>query len=1075
LDLEQLVIVLQQISIQREKSSGYLGAIGDRGKELYFNKQTVGQYLMAQIDKDPHASLKKQVFYRQDYLDEFDRIWETQAKFHKELTGDLKHEIRDVVIFYQRKLKSQKGLISFCEFERFQKKVMVDGKEKIVTTGLRAIPRSSPLFQEFKIWQVLNNIEIADKDTGEVALLAQDEKEKLFAELQATEGLTPDQALKTLFEKRYRGYSITNYKEKIEGNKTRAKICGALGGPVTDERLTELWHLLYSWEGENRQLAAKLTEKYGYSVDTAKKLSDVSLLEDHGSLSAKAIKKIMPYLKQGKKYSDACELAGYVFSKSSLTKDQIENKVLKDKLAPLPKNSLRNPVVEKILNQMIHVVNGVIDAYGKPDEIRIELARELKKNAKDREEAAATIDKNTKENERIRIFLQNEGLRKNPGRNDIIRYKLYEELASNGYKTLYSGTYIPLNALFSKDFDIEHIIPKARLFDDSFSNKTLEARDINLEKGNLTAYDFVSEKYGDRGDNGIVQYEQRIKYLFDNNKISRSKYNKLKMKEENIPDNFIDRDIRDTQYIAKAAKNMLEGLVKAVVSTTGSVTARLREDWQLIDVMKDLNWDKYHKLGLTEVLEKEDYDGNHIKDRRIKDWTKRNDHRHHAMDALTVAFTKLSFIQYLNNLNAKSDKSSSIYGIEQKELYRNDKNKQLFKPPFALDEFRNAAKKHLDEVLVSIKAKNKVVTQNVNKAKKGGTINKKTQATPRGQLHLETIYGSHRKSVVKEEPVNAKFDEAKIMTVTKPAYREALLAHLRENGNDPKKAFTGKNSLTKAPIYLDKLHTAQVPEKVKTASFETVYTVRKEITPDLKIDKVIDDKIKRILEARLREFGGDPKKAFANLGENPIWLNEKKGISIKNVTISGISNAEALHNKRDKDGNEILDSNGQKQPVDFVNTGNNHHVAVYRDASGSLQENVVSFFEAVKRANDGMPVIDKEYKQDEGWKFLFSMKQNEYFVFPNEETGFNPKEIDLIDVKNYALISQNLFRVQKLSTKNYVFNHHLETTAVTGDTLKNKKQLSKITFHIIQSLPPIENIVKVRIDHIGRIVGIGEL
>lgn len=84
-----------------------------------------------------------------------------QAEFHKELTEDLKKEIRDIVIFYQRRLKSQKGLINICEFERRQIEVEIDGKKKIKTIGSRVIPRSSPLFQEFKIWQTLNDIEVS--------------------------------------------------------------------------------------------------------------------------------------------------------------------------------------------------------------------------------------------------------------------------------------------------------------------------------------------------------------------------------------------------------------------------------------------------------------------------------------------------------------------------------------------------------------------------------------------------------------------------------------------------------------------------------------------------------------------------------------------------------------------------------------------------------------------------------------------------------------------------------------------------------------------------------------------------
>src|ERR1035437_9148751 len=118
--------------------------------------------------------------------------------------------------------------------------------------------------------------------------------------------------------------------------------------------------------------------------------------------------------------------------------------------------------------------------------------------------------------------------------------------------------------------------------------------------------------------------------------ISKAKYKKLLMKATEIGEGFIDRDLRDSQYIAKKAKQMLEEVCRTVTTTTGSITDRLREDWDLINVMQELNFDKYKKLGLTEMVEKKD---GSFKE-RIKDWTKRNDHRHHAMDALTVAFTK---------------------------------------------------------------------------------------------------------------------------------------------------------------------------------------------------------------------------------------------------------------------------------------------------------------------------------------------------------------------------------------------------------------------------------------------------
>ena len=552
LNPEIVAIVLQEINGQISASSGYLGAISDRSKQLYFNRQTVGQYLMSELEKDPNVSLRNRVFYRQDYLDEFDRIWEKQAEFHEELTVELKKEIRDIIIFYQRRLKSQKGLISFCEFEKREVVVQEDGRKKNKTVGCRVNPRSHPLFQEFKIWQTLNDIEVfawdkqskrkkADKssilfDNSEDALLVegkrflyQEEKELLAKELFVKENMKKAEVLKLLFEN-YQELDL-NFKQ-IDGNHTGFALFSAYSKMIekygyepvdfkksADEIIEKLetiftnlgwntellsidlskedkelerqsyfrlWHLLYSFEGDNTPTGnGKLLEKIMQLCDVEKEyaveLANVSFQEDYGSLSAKAIKKILPYLKEGNQYDVACDYAGYRHSKSSLTKDEIENKILKDKLEILPKNSLRNPVVEKILNQMVNLINTLIDTYGKPDEIRVELARELKKNAKEREELTKSIARNTREHDEIRQLLRTEFGMMNVSRNDIIRYKLYEELKDNGYKTLYSNEYIPREKIFSKEIDIEHVIPQARLFDDSLSNKTLEYRAINME------------------------------------------------------------------------------------------------------------------------------------------------------------------------------------------------------------------------------------------------------------------------------------------------------------------------------------------------------------------------------------------------------------------------------------------------------------------------------------------------------------------------------------------------------------------------------------------------------------------
>ena len=102
LDIEQMAAVICDINGQISNSSGYLGSISDRSKELFFKHQTVGEYLAENIAQNPHFRVKNKVFYRQDYLDEFEIIWENQAKYHSVLTPELKETIRDMIIFYQR-------------------------------------------------------------------------------------------------------------------------------------------------------------------------------------------------------------------------------------------------------------------------------------------------------------------------------------------------------------------------------------------------------------------------------------------------------------------------------------------------------------------------------------------------------------------------------------------------------------------------------------------------------------------------------------------------------------------------------------------------------------------------------------------------------------------------------------------------------------------------------------------------------------------------------------------------------------------------------------------------------------
>lgn len=1008
MDGERLAIVLSRINHDIAATSGYLGSISDRSKELTFKHLTVGQYLYDIISKDRHKSLKRRVFYREDYMDEFERIWEAQAQFHPEaLTPQLKKQVRNTCIFFQRDLKSQKHLLDYCTFEQEQIETTTpEGKSVHFTKGQKVCPKSSPLFQEFRLLQMLNNLEVTDRSDYSHRLLTTNERDVLYAELSLRDSMKKKEIL-SLLKLPAKSFDL-NYDE-IKGNATRAALFKRInatlpltghdelddkaksvlrlhavrsiyemmgfepslldfdytlpGHALEQQPYYRLWHLLYSSEGKN--LNEHISSICHFEDEEYAKIIAKANLEDgYCNLSAKAIRRILPHLQAGLTYDKACEQAGYRHSERSLTREENEQRELLPQLPPYRSGVLRNPVVDKVLAQVTNVVNNIIEVYGRPDEIRVEMAREMKKTAKQRQDMADAIKKNTDNAERIRQILASEFGYTNPSRNDIIRWRLYEELAANDYKTLYSNTYIPRDQVFSRTFDIEHIIPQARLFDDSFGNKTLELVSVNGEKGAMTAYDYMAEKCSPED---LDQYEKKINSLLRDGAISKTKHDHLLMKMADIPEDFIQRDLRETQYICRAASEMLLQVVRSVVVTTGSITDHLREKWQLVDIMKELNLPLYDRLGMVRT------DINHDNQpvRRIEGWTKRSDNRHHAMDALTVAFTRRSFIQYLNTLNANYEKVRTVHPLPS---------------PMPLGEFRAEALRQLNQILISSRVSQKVGTMHTNR------FDGRQELTPRGKLHAETYY-----------------------------------RRIEQDGK---------------PVYIS----------------------RKDVTPELDIRKVIDHRIRTILTERLKEYGGDPKKAFANLDENPIWLNQQAGICVKKVSvISGKdSNPMSLHTKRDKTGRHVTDAQGLPIPTDYVATDGNHHIAFFRDEKGKLHEHAVSFFEAVVRRASGLPVVDTDYNSDLGWKFLFSLQRGEYIIFPDDD--FAPQELDLTDPSNFAEVSPHLFIVQKLSSKYYNFRHHLDPTT------NEEKNLRDVTWRRVQSITPLLNIVKVRLDSLGRIV-----
>ena len=290
--LEELAKVLLMInksrgykSTRKGESEGedtnYLKTITERSQVLLERDLTVGQYLYEMLQQHPLKGIKNQTFFRKDYEDEFEKIWSCQMKFHKELTKKLKKQIRDKVIFFQRPVSSKKDEVSFCPFESRQ--VTVNGKT--YTTGSRVIPTSSPLYQEFRMWQRLNDVAIKNIMTGEVRHLTQEEKERLAAELSIRKEMPKTAVVRLLYGKAIKSVEL-NF-DSLIGNDTAARIYKAclevikLSGHELDTKkmssaaviaavqdifgmlgyrtvaltdageFAKLWHLIYSFPGDS--------------------------------------------------------------------------------------------------------------------------------------------------------------------------------------------------------------------------------------------------------------------------------------------------------------------------------------------------------------------------------------------------------------------------------------------------------------------------------------------------------------------------------------------------------------------------------------------------------------------------------------------------------------------------------------------------------------------------------------------------------------------------------------------------------------------------------------------------------
>lgn len=960
------------------KQTKYVEAVNQRYKDIQEAHQTIGQHFYLELLRTRvHREsgdyytyrIKDQVFPRAAYIAEFDRIMNVQRVYYPEvLTDEFIDTLRNRIIFYQRPLKSCKHLVSLCEFEMRPYKTR-DGK--IVYGGPKCAPRTSPLAQLCAMWETANNITLTNRNNERFEFSLEQRrqivdflchnKEMKVTHLQKILGISKKDGWyggKAIGKGIKGNATLNQLREALQGkydqwlempikhidvvDATTSEVFWAVSPEVEETPLFKLWHAVYSLQNAD-ELAKTLREKFQITDEAViEALGKIDFVKPgYANKSHKFIRRLLPYLMEGMMYSEACERININHS-NSMTREEREQRPLSARIQLLQKNQLRQPVVEKVLNQMINIVNSLKDQYGEIDEARVELARELKQSRDERESAYKAMGQNERRNKEIAAKIAEYGIR--PSRSRIQKYKMWEESL---HQCFYCGKTIDLSEFLNgADVEIEHIIPRSILFDDSFSNKVCACRRCNQEKSNQTAMEYMETKSAAEQE----AYKQRVDEAFTAKRISKTKRDHLLWRKADIPADFIERQLRQSQYIAVKAVEVLQDGIRQVWTSGGSVTDFLRHQWGYDEILHTLNLPRYRQVeGLTEFVDFEHAGQKHTEE-RIKNWSKRIDHRHHAIDALTVALTQQGYIQRLNTLEASHDfmekqvKEAGTKYNEKKSILEKWINEQ---PHFSVEDVTKA----VDGILVSFRAGKRVTTPARRAIYKGGkrVIAQRGIEVPRGALTEETIYGK----------LGDKF------TVKYP------LDH-----------------------------------------------------PSMKPENIVDPTIRALVQKRVAERGKDAFK-------DPLYSAE--GMEIKSVRCyTSLSENGVVPVKYDEAG----------RPIGYAKKGNNHHIAIYQDKDGQYQEMVVSFWDAVERKRYGVPVVitnphevwdsllNKDLPQEflaklpnDNWQFVLSMQENEMFVLGLEDDEFN----DAIERQEYAALNKHLYRVQKISHREYTFRYHTET------------------------------------------------
>ena len=514
-------------------------------------------------------------------------------------------------------------------------------------------------------------------------------------------------------------------------------------------------------------------------------------------------------------------------------------------------HSLRNPIVEQVVMETLRVVRDIWQQYGQGqasffDEIHIELGRELKKTAKEREKLSKQNQKNEDINLSIKEKLK-ELEKYNTRAYSITHQEKYKLWLEQKHISPYTGQIISPENLFTDNYEIEHIIPQSRFFDDSLSNKVVCESIVNKApyKDRQLGLEFIKNQGGRivkelSKENKTIkifteeQYRTFIKEHYSNNP---EKTKKLLLEE--IPEKMVARQMNDTCYISKFISEILSKIVRSdeqdegvhsknVILCTGKITSILRQDWGLNDIWDNLILPRFERMN--NLLQKEKFTIYSIEKQKkipvvpINDQfksfqKKRIDHRHHALDAIIIACVTGEHINYINNQHAlekgkdKKEKQKEHDKLREKlciKKYNKGSEENyswIFKKPWA--HFTQEVRTALEGIVVSFKQNLRVINKATNYyerwVEENGRYIKKmvkqegTNWAIRKPLHEETISGKiylDREEITKNDiltatrkTVDSSFDEKRIKKITDTGIQKILLNYLKYKGS-PEIAFS---------------------------------------------------------------------------------------------------------------------------------------------------------------------------------------------------------------------------------------------------------------------------------------------